>query len=437
MAKTSDYKGLGYLRRKLVVKRSRVLLRYQYYDMKHIVKDLGISTPPGLASWFSCLGWCAKGVDALADRLVFRGFRDDYFDLNGVYNANNPDILADSAVKSALISSCSFIYISKGDDGFPRFQVLDGGSATGIIDPITGLLKEGYAVLERDDMLGTPTLEAYFTAESTRYIQKGKFFDRVDKNPTGYPLLVPVIFRPDAKRPFGHSRISRACMSTVNSALRTIKRSEIAAEFFAYPQKYVTNLSNDFTDLEVWKAAMSSMMMFTKDEDGDHPMPGQFQQQSMEPHLEQLKMFASLFAGEMGLTLDDMGFSTGNPASVDAIKAAHDNLRLTARAAQRSFGTGLLNAGFVAACLRDDYQYRRAQVYQSKALWEPLFEPDASMLGAIGDGAMKINQAVPGYFGPNNLRDMTGVEAENYDGGYGAKPAGGSADDLFTGIPEE
>ena len=35
----------------------------------------------------------------------------------------------------------------------------------------------------------------------------------------------------------------------------------------------------------------------------------------MTPHTEQLRMFAALFAGETGLTLDDLGFVTDNPSS--------------------------------------------------------------------------------------------------------------------------
>ena len=34
------------------------------------------------------------------------------------------------------------------------------------------------------------------------------------------------------------------------------------------------------------------------------------------------------------------------------------------------------------------------------------------MLASIGDGVGKINQAVPGYFGTNNLRNMTGIDAD-------------------------
>ena len=129
----------------------------------------------------------------------------------------------------------------------------------------------------------------------------------------------------------------------------------------------------------------------------------------MTPHSEQLKMFASLFAGETGLTLDDLGFTTANPASADAIKASHDSLRLTARKAQRTFGSGFLNAGYVAACLRDEFPYKRSQLYKTKPVWEPIFEPDASMLSAIGDGVLKINQAMEGYIDAQAMGDLTGI----------------------------
>lgn len=154
---------------------------------------------------------------------------------------------------------------------------------------------------------------------------------------------------------------------------------------------------------------MSSMLRIDKDEDGDRPTVGQFQQQSMTPHMDQLRMFAGLFAGETGLTLDDLGFPSQNPSSAEAIKSSHERLRLIARKAQRTFGTGLLNAGYLAACVRDDYPYLRRQVAETVVKWEPIFEPDNSALSIIGDGAIKINQAVPGYFSEDKLRDITGI----------------------------
>lgn len=404
-----DYYGIDFLRKKLNIKRVRVTKRYEFYEMKNSVIDFGISTPPDLRLWNSCIGWCSKAVDSLADRLVFREMRNDNFGMNNIFSLNNPDVMFSSAVLSALISSCCFIYISDDEDGFPRLQVIDGGNATGIIDPITGLLREGYAVLERDEY-DHPVIEAYFTCEETVCWNAKYGAETHFRHNAGNPLLVPIIFRPDAKRPFGHSRISRACMSLTGSALRTIKRGEIAAEFYSYPQKYVTGLSEDAEISDKWKATMSAMMSFTKDEDGDHPIIGQFSQQSMEPHVTQLRMFASMFAGETGLTLDDLGFPTENPSSAEAIKAAHENLRLTASKAQKTFGSGFLNVGYLAACLRDDYKYRRQAVYLTEAVWEPVFAPDASALSIIGDGAIKINQAVPGFVTDTALRDLTGIK---------------------------
>lgn len=200
----------------------------------------------------------------------------------------------------------------------------------------------------------------------------------------------------------------------MQSALRTVKRSEISAEFYSYPQKYAVGISDDL-EMDKWKSTVSTMLTFTKDEDGDKPVVGQFQQQSMEPYINQLRMFASLFAGETGLTVDDLGFVSDNPSSQETIKTLHENLRLVARKAQRTFGTGFLNAGYLAACVRDGFPYERRQIYLTTPVWEPVFEPDASMLSSIGDGAIKINQAVPGYFNKDNLRDLTGINASDLE----------------------
>lgn len=399
--------GIDYLRTKLNQKRSRVRTRYSYYEMKHLALDFQISTPPKLRYWMNCLGWCAKAVDSMADRLVFREFADDDFNMNEIFRMNNADVLFPSAVLGALISSCDFIYIIPVKDDLPRLQVIDGANATGIIDPMTGMLQEGYAVLDRDEE-GKTLLEAYFVPGVTEYHYADGLVE-VQTNAAPYPLLVPIINRPDAIRPFGHSHISRACMSIVDSAMRTVKRSEISAEFYSVPQKYVLGTDPDSEPMDSWSSAMSMMLEITKDADGDTPTIGQFSQQAMTPHLEQLRMFASLFAGETGLTLDDLGFASGNPASSEAIKAAHENLRLRARAAQRSFGSGFLNAGYLAACVRDETDYRRNQIYKTTPKWEPIFEPDAAALSGIGDASIKLAQSFPDYFTDEKLKDLTGI----------------------------
>ena len=405
--------GIGYLRNKLAQKSRGVTKRYDYYEMKYLARDPSPLIPAPLKeSYKSILGWCAKSVDALADRLMFDGFEPetDYFDMNGIFDLNNKDILFDNAILGALISSCDFIYISADENGFPRLQVIDGRNATGIIDPITNMLVEGYAILERDDK-DQPITEAYFVPGQTDIIMKGnrKVTTESYTNTAPYALLVPIIYRPDAKRVFGHSRISRASMDLMDKARNTITRAEVSAEFYAFPQKYVVGLSQDAEPMDSWKATISSMLQFTKDEDGDHPILGQFNSASMTPHHEQLKMYASAFAGETGLTLNDLGFATDNPASADAIRAGHENLRLLARKAQRTFGTGFLNAGYLAACVRDGVSYKRTEIYRSVPKWLPIFEPDAATLAGIGDALMKLQQSFPDYVTERKLQELTGI----------------------------
>ena len=385
-------------------------MRYKQYAMKHIDRTKGITIPEDLSAQYrAVLGWCAKGVDSLADRLVFREFANDDFEVNDIFAENNPDVFFDNAVSSSLIASCSFTYISKGENGEVRLQVIEASNATGIIDPITNLLTEGYAVLERDEN-NSPILEAHFLPDRTDYYYKdGKQNVSIVHN-VGHPLLVPIIHRPDAVRPFGRSRITRAGMYWQRNAKRTLERADVTAEFYSFPQKYVTGISQDAEPMESWKATVSTMLQFTAAEDGSKPTLGQFTTPSMSPFTEQFRTAAAGFAGETGLTLDDLGFVSDNPSSVEAIKASHENLRLAGRKAQRSLGSGFLNVAYLAACLRDDFAYQRYQFNKTIPKWEPLFEADASMLSMIGDGAIKLNQAIPEFMSKETIRDLTGIK---------------------------
>lgn len=404
-------KGMNYLRRKLSMLKGRVDMRYNQYSMKYRDDSFGITIPPNIRRQYNAvLGWSAKGVDTLADRLVFREFANDDFNVNQIFKENNPDVFFDSAVLSALIGSCCFVYLSKDADGKVRLQVIESSNATGVIDPITGLLSEGYAVLSRDKY-DSPTLEAYFTGLETWYYPKDEKPYRIE-NSTGHPLLVPLIHRPDAVRPFGRSRITRAGMYYQKYAKRTLERADITAEFYSWPQKYILGMDPDAEPLESWKATVSSLLTISASDDGTKPNVGQFTTASMSPFTEQLRTAAAGFAGEMGLTLDDLGFVSDNPSSVEAIKASHENLRLAGRKAQRSLGSGLLNVAYVAACLRDDFQYLRKQFVNTVVKWEPLFEADASALTMLGDGVIKLNQALPGYITGETVRDLTGIAGD-------------------------
>lgn len=106
------YKGMGYLRRKLASRKERCETRYDYYEMKNQMVDISSVIPPEFRWLKECLGWCSKAVDSIADRISFVEFSNDNFNMQEIYDMNNPDVLFDSAIISSLITSCSFIYIS-------------------------------------------------------------------------------------------------------------------------------------------------------------------------------------------------------------------------------------------------------------------------------------------------------------------------------------
>lgn len=404
------------LKQKLNKKSEWIKKRYDYYEQKNLRIDPS-PVIPFKESWQynATLGWCTKAVDSLANRLSIEGFDNDSYNFWNIFQMNNPDVFFDSAIRSALISACCFVYISPDEEGFPRLQVIDGKNATGTIDPITNLLKEGYAILETGEY-GVPVTELYFEDGKTTIYKEGKM-DSVVLNNTGYSLLVPIIYRPSANKPFGQSRISRDCIDIMDKARFCITRSEVTAEFGSIPQKYVLGLAQD-AEFDTAKNTYKTMLAIDKDADGDKPTVGQFQQANLTPHLEQFRLYASAFAGATGLTVDDLGFVSENPSSAEAIRAGHAELDHIASKAQDTFGSGILNVGLVAASLRDDTHYSRSLMYETKPIWKPIFKMDNSAISSFGDGIIKINQAIPNAISAKTIKRMTGLPIEESNAGY-------------------
>ena len=99
----SNYRGMGYLRGKLATKTSRNKKRYKYYEMKNRMIDISNVIPKEFRWLKECLGWCTKTVDVMADRLSVVEFDNDLFNMQEIYNMNNPDVLFDSEIGRAHV----------------------------------------------------------------------------------------------------------------------------------------------------------------------------------------------------------------------------------------------------------------------------------------------------------------------------------------------
>lgn len=352
------------------------LTRSHYYDAKHAVKNLGIAVPPYLQKLDIVLGWPAKAVDALALRVNHEGFvvptsRELTAEVEDIADLNAFDIESASAQVAALIHSLAFIFVSLGDEeaGEPDVVVAfrDALSATGLYDPRKRALSSALAIIETSES-GEPTEMNLYTPEEVIILRQNAngVWDRPDRRPhgLGYVPVVPLVFKPRLGRPFGTSRITRPIMSITDSAMRTVLRSEVGAEFYAGPQRVLLGADESaFMDQDgnlksQWEAIIGRIWAIPMGEDanGDPVRPDvkQMPQVSMQPHTDHLRMFAAMFAGEAGLPLDELGIVQDNPSSAEAIYAAKESLLVEAEHAQTTFGRAYDRALRIALELRLD-----------------------------------------------------------------------------------
>ena len=396
-------------------KRYRNVLRTTYYEGKQLFRDFGISIPPQLRSFEPTLGWVAKGVDALVDRTHFEGFvssGENDFGVSEIVFDNNLEDEFQQSFTSSAIHACSFLTVTHGGDGEPDVLVLPHAAdeATALWDSRKRALSAFMAVTSWD--AGSPDGLLMMTPERVYRFTKvdGKWFGKFDKNPVGQVLAVPLPYKPELKRPFGHSRISRAAMSITDAALRTVLRAEVSSEFYSSPQRWVLGADVEaFAGDNKWKAVMGRLLALERDEDGEVPQVGQFAAASPQPHTDQLRMWASLFAGEMGLSLNSLGIVQDNPSSAEAMYAAKEDLITDAIRATSTWGRSLVKAMHLAVMLRDGLDSVPAGLKDMRAQFT---DPSMASPSAQADAFVKRAQVIPGFAESEVGLEMAGLTRE-------------------------
>lgn len=387
----------------------RNLLRAQYYDQHNVLKDLEIAIPPHLTDLELVLGWPAKAVDTLARRCKLDGFvvpgaEDDPFGIKDVWRANDMHIELPQTLTSALVHSCAFLTVTKGDPSQGEPDVLISSQsalfAAGVWDSRRRRLKYAVTITDMDDV-GRVSGWALFMPDATltafydgRRWQLDRFVHTLGRVPVE---VIP--YKPRLDRPFGCSRISRAVMGLSDSALRTLFRMEVHAEFFSSPQRYAMGADESmFVDeegnaLSQWEAILGRVWAAGRDPDtGDMPQLGQFPQSSPQPHTDQLRSLAAMFCSETSLPLNALGIVQDNPSSAEAIEAAERDLIIEARYAMDCFGPRLARAMATAVQIRDNLDAPPEELSNLDALWR---DPENPPQSAAGDFLIKTVQAMP------------------------------------------
>jgi len=393
-----------------LTKLRRNTLRATYYDHKNILKDLGIAIPPHLTNIEAALGWPAKAVDVLTRRCKLERFtttaEGDPLGIEPMLQDNDWAMVLPQVLTSTFVHSCSFLMATQGDTSAGEPEVLISTQsamyASGLWDYRLRRLKAVFSVTNMDPM-GRVTEWLMFLPRMTirgvwdRHWAIHRYPHTLDRLPVE---VLP--YAPRLDRPFGKSRITRSVMSLTDSALRTLVRMEVGAEFFSSPQRWIMGADEsmfqdaDGKKVSQWTALIGRIWAAPVDsENPDAPLPqvGQFNAASPTPHTEQLRTLAAMFASETSLPLSELGIVHENPSSAEAIEAAERSLIIEAKhTMDTSFTPRLVR--FMQTCLqiRDGWDEMPDEVRNLGARWSKPENPPASV---ATDSMVKLLAAVP------------------------------------------
>lgn len=388
-------------------KRSRNLLRTVYYDTKQALKDFGISVPPQMRAIDPTLGWVRRGVHALTDRSVFEGFvstsgEDDPFGLSGVLAENDFVTELPQAQISSAVHSCSFLTVSQGDvaAGEPAVLIIPRAAddSAAVWDNRRRALRGFLSVVETD-AFQQPVSYVMYTPEKVVTLTKQATSWRVDArvNPLGVVSVAPLVLGPELKRPFGHSRITRTAMWLTDAAVRTVLRAEVSAEFYSAVEYWLFGPDvSQFAGSDKWSAVMGRIKALDVEDGEDKPTLHRFNGASPQPHTDQLRTWATLFAAEMGMSVASMGVISDNPSSAEAIFGAKEDLIVDVQQANRTWGRGAVRAAQLAVRLRDG-EPSEAVAGELRTLTAAYTDPAIVSPTSAADAFVKRASVIPGF----------------------------------------
>ena len=388
-------------------------LKYRYYNGKNVLKDFGISIPPQLLNVEMVVGWPQKAVDSMAVRSRFDGFTANDADtqamLDGISRRSRLKQKYRQAVQSTLIHSCCFATVRMNADGEPQIDLYSAENAAARWDLAKGRIAYGLTIDEFAN--GVPSQITLFADDAVvdAWDTGFGYWDfSIQQISMGRPTMESFAYRPTYRKPFGQSRISRAVMSITDNAVREALRTEISAEFFTSPQKYLLGADADaFRNKTKWEAYIGNIFAVGRDENGDLPQFGQLSQGSMQPHTDYMRSLAARFSGETNVPISTLGVIHDQPASAEAIYAASEPLIIECEDFNDGARETLRSLALMAIAALVDVPI--AELDDKYTDFTPDFRnPAMPSVVSQTDAMVKIASVVPGFAGTDVFFEQIG-----------------------------
>lgn len=388
----------------LASKRSINKTRQNVFEAAQKTKHMGIAVPPHMQDFETTLTWGEGACLHLNDRINLETFKlSDSADL--------PPGLARIIRQNKLYSEAPQAHLEAQKYG-PAFTLALAGYAG---EPDVVVRSLSARTTTGDWNANARRLTSLLTVTASKWGRVTEFILATDERVytvaegarglevvavAGVALcpgsLLP--FRPDLDNPFGRSRLSHPVMRAIDRAQRTLLRSEITAEFFSAPQRYLLGADEDIfmgedgNPVSTWDALIGRINAISRDEDGELPSMSYAPQVSMQPHMDMSRHDAAIFASLVSLPPSVLGVVMDNPDSEGAMNARWDVLNKVADRASKDLASGWVDTLRRASMVGSGLDDLPPELDDLEAYFRPAAESTAS---ARADAMSKEITAIP------------------------------------------
>lgn len=397
----------------------------KYYEGAVSLQDvnIGIALPDDLGKLQIGCEWATKAVDVLAARSMFDGFVGADGSNNEILEkiTKNNGLLAHymAACKDELKFGCTFATLSAARGIKCKIKFHSPQTAAALWDGDKDRISCGFAIIdtvEDESQKGTyvPGHINYYTDDAVwEILRESSNFWTATRYPQkmGEPLMVPLIWNATSAKPFGRSRIKHTVRTLVDSHIRTITNATIGLEFATSPQKYLLGVTDQQYDALInnkFKTYVGSLIAATANpETGQNPSFGQLPQGTLQPHIEMMRMLATQFAAETGLSVTDTGvINDANPSSGDAILAQSQTLVGLAEQLNAGNGDALRTIARMAVAIAENKTLE--ELDESADVIARFKSPAMPNVAVTTDAAIKIASARKGFATTDVFLEMIG-----------------------------
>ncbi len=398
----------------------------KYYDGKVSLSDvnIGIALPEKMQNLRIHCEWATKAVDVLAARSMFDGFvgknGTNNETLNKIIEDNNFIAQYNGGTKDELKFGCTFVTMSADPDKKVSIKFHSPKTAAALWSGEKSRIDCGFAII---DTVEDETKKNEYCAKHINYYTDTDIWELTKvknvwsatrhQHKLGQPLMIPLIWGATTSKPFGRSRIKSTVRSLVDGHIRTIANATIGLEFATSPQKYLLGITDEQFDAVVdqkFQQYVGSLLVATNNpETGTTPQFGQLTQGTLQPHVEMLRMLATQFSAETGLSVTDTGvINDANPTSSDAIMAQSQTLVSLAKELNESNGVALNLIAKLSLAIAENKTL--SELGEEADIIAHFKNPAMPNVAATADAAIKIASARQSFANTDVFLEMIGFD---------------------------